>query len=132
MKIILDTNVILSAFLTRGLSSRVLDISIDKHELYISQWILDELFNALTKKLTITPEELLRVKYFTKNIFIQVNPEGEKPTSCRDTDDNHILWLANYIEADLIISGDKDLLDLIKYKNILIISPRDFMERYKE
>jgi len=132
MKIILDTNVILSAFLTHGLSSRVLDISIDKHELYISQWILDELFNALTNKLTITPEELLRVKYFTKNIFIQVKPEGEKPTICRDTDDNHILWLANYIEADLTISGDKDLLDLIKYKNILIISPRDFMERYKE
>ena len=132
MKIILDTNVILSAFLTHGLSSRVLDISIDKHELYISQWILDELFNALTNKLTITPEELLRVKYFTKNIFIQVKPEGEKPTICLDIDDNHILWLANYIEADLTISGDKDLLDLIKYKNILIISPRDFMERYKE
>jgi putative PIN family toxin of toxin-antitoxin system len=132
MKIVLDTNVIISAFLTQGLSYRVLDISMDKHQLFISQWILDELYNSLVTKFSITSEDILRVKNFMSNIFIQANPKGEKPNICRDSDDDNILWLASWIKADLIISGDKDLLDLNKYKNTLIISPRTFMEKYKE
>ena len=95
MKIVPDTNVIISSFLTQGLSFRVLDISIDKHQLFISQWILDELYNSLITKLYITHEDMLKLKNFMNNIFIQVKPEGEKPNICSDMDDNNILWLAS-------------------------------------
>ncbi len=43
MKIVFDTNVILSALMSQGLSSRVLDICIDKHQLFISHWIIDRI-----------------------------------------------------------------------------------------
>ncbi|MCL4550295.1 MAG: putative toxin-antitoxin system toxin component, PIN family [Bacteroidetes bacterium] len=50
---------------------------------------------------------------------------------CRDKDDNNILETAVAAKANVIISGDKDLLVLKKYKNISIISPREFYNSEK-
>jgi predicted nucleic acid-binding protein len=47
---------------------------------------------------------------------------------CRDKDDNNIIALAVSAKADFIITGDKDLLVLKKYKSIRIVSPREFWE----
>lgn len=47
-----------------------------------------------------------------------------------DPDDNRILECAEKAKAEIIISGDSDLLDLGSYKNILIISMRDFLNEY--
>ncbi len=49
MRIFLDTNVILSAILTQGLSFRLLDLCIDKHDLFISNWIINEVSDKLQK-----------------------------------------------------------------------------------
>jgi len=130
MKIVFDTNVILSAFITQGLSSRVLDICIDKHQLFISPWILNEIIEKLNKKFNTSQNEIKRVKDFLLNAFRLIQPEGEIPNLCRDKDDNNILYLAQYIDADLIITGDKDLLELKFIKKSKIINPRTFMEKY--
>ena len=130
MKIILDTNVILSAFITQGLSSRVLDICIDNHMLYISDWIIDEVIGKLENKFKILNDEIKRVKIFLKKAFIQTHPQGEIPKICRDDDDNNILYLAEYTNADIIITGDKDLLILQNHKETDIMNPRTFMKKY--
>lgn len=130
MKVILDTNVILSAFITQGMSSRVLDICIDNHSLYISDWIVDEVIEKLRNKFKILHDEIQRVKIFLKRAFIQTHPQGDIPKICRDGDDNNILYLAEYINADVIITGDNDLLILQKHKQTEIINPRAFVEKY--
>jgi len=130
MKIVIDTNVILSAFLTQGLSSRVLDITIDKHNIFISQWIIDEVSDKLKNKFNIPSNSLSQTLNFIKSVFNIINPEGPLPEICRDKDDNNILHLAKYVKADIIITGDKDLLILKKYNNIAIVNPREFMEKY--
>jgi len=130
MKIILDTNVILSAFITQGLSSRVLEICNDKHQLFISSWIINELIGKLKSKFKIPQKEINRFKDFLLTAFRVIQPKGEIPKLCRDKDDNNILYLAQYIDADLIITGDKDLLDLKNFQNCKIINPRTFMEKY--
>jgi len=130
MKFVFDTNVILSALISQGLSSRVLDISIDKHQLFISPWIINEVLSKLDLKMHAPKAEINRVKAFLENIFNKIIPKGNMPTICRDNDDNHILLLAQNIDADLIITGDNDLLILDKYIDTKIISSRQFMEKY--
>jgi putative PIN family toxin of toxin-antitoxin system len=112
MKIVLDTNVILSAFITQGLSSRVLDICIHYHQLYISQFIINEIIEKLESKFKVEKTKIKRVKDFINNSFIQIIPISELPKVCRDKDDNNILHLADFIKSAIIITGDKDLLEL--------------------
>jgi putative PIN family toxin of toxin-antitoxin system len=132
MKIILDTNVILSSFITSGLSSRVLDICIDHHNLYISEFILNEVTGKLENKFKIPPKELKRIKNFLQNNFIFINPQNKLPSICRDKDDNNILQLAEFIISDLIITGDQDLLVIKNYNTTQIVSPRQFMEKFNK
>jgi uncharacterized protein len=128
MKIVFDTNVIISAFITSGLSSRVLDVCIDHHELYISPWIMDEVLNKLKSKMKVPPDKLGIVENFIKNNFIIVSPQGYLPKVCRDNDDNNILHLSGFIKADLLITGYKDLLTIGKHLQAKIITPRQFIE----
>ena len=130
MKIVFDTNVLLSAFITQGLSTRVLDICIDYHQLFISKFIMSEVIEKLEKKFKVKNKEIIKIKNFLNNAFSNIEPKSEKPLICRDKDDNNILHLADYINADIIITGDNDLLDLKEFNKIDIISPRQFMEKY--
>ena len=132
MKIIFDTNVIISALITHGLSYRVLDICIDKHVLFISDWIINELNEILYKKFNLNHPELDRIINFLYHSFIKITPQGNKPTICRNVEDNNILFLADSVNADIIITGDDDLLILEKYKNIKILTPREFIEKYEK
>lgn len=130
MKIVFDTHVILSALITHGLSTRVLDICIDKHVLFVSPWIINEIIEKLNVKLNIPSAEIERASSFIHNVCINVNPKGALPSICRDKDDNNILLLAQDVAADVIITGDRDLLILKKYLDTHIISPRQFIEYY--
>ncbi len=130
MKIVLDTNVILSALITQGLSSRILDLCIDKHVLFISPWIIDEVLNKLDVKFNIPQKEIKKVNNFLLNAFHLIEPKGKIPTLCKDKDDNNILFLAQFTNSELIITGDKDLLELNNFNNCKIINPRTFMEQY--
>lgn len=130
MKIIFDTNVLLSAFVTQGLSSRVLDICLDKHELYISQWIIDETTEKLEKKFHVKKKDIGKFIAFINSEFIIINPEGNLPDICRDKDDNNILHLAQFSKVDILITGDKDLLILESFHETKIINPRIFIEHF--
>jgi putative PIN family toxin of toxin-antitoxin system len=59
-----------------------------------------------------------------------VIPEKRIIVIKKDPDDNRILECALAADADLIISGDNHLLELMKYKNIQIVSPSEFFEKY--
>jgi uncharacterized protein len=130
MKIIFDTNVIISAFITHGLSSRVLDICIDNHQLFISQWIIDEVIEKLKNKIKVPDTEIRRINFFLSSNFQIIKTNGDIPDICRDNDDNNVLLLIQNIPAEMLITGDKDLLVLKNYLSARIISPREFLEKY--
>ncbi len=130
MKIVIDTNVILSALITQGVSYRVLEICLDKHELYISNWIVKEVKNKLSSKFKVPKDKINRVLLFLEKAFKKILPKGKLPEVCRDANDNNILHLAEYVNAELIVTGDKDLLVLKKYKNVKITNPLGFMRKY--
>lgn len=130
MRIILDTNVILSAFLTQGMSCRVLERCTEEHDLYISSWILKEVEEKLEKKFKIRQIDKNEALEFLKSAFWVIQPKGKLPNKSRDKDDNNLLLLADYVSAIALITGDKDLLTLKKYKKTAILPPRDFYQKY--
>lgn len=80
MKIIFDTNVLLSGFLTKGFSFEVLDYCISNFEVYISNWIKAELFRHLENKFKLLDEEILLVKNFIDSSMNLREPKGTIPT----------------------------------------------------
>lgn len=126
MKIILDTNVLISAAIFGGLSADIFTWCYERHTIYISEFILTEFHRSLKEKLKI-PEHIIsaRVKSFQENLEY-VHPDNEIPDICKDKDDNHICQLANYIDADYIITGDKAFQKVRKFGKTKIVSPRDF------
>ncbi len=128
MKIVFDTNVILSAFLTEGLSHKVFENCLSAHDVIISEWIIGELKKVLKNKFHVPQLQINRVTGFLRKNLMLIEPKGSKPAICRDKDDNNILHLAEYSKAHYIITGDNDLLDLKSFKKCKIINPRKFIE----
>jgi uncharacterized protein len=130
VKIVLDTNVILSSFLTEGIAHRIFNHCIINHKVYVSDYILNELVRILTKKFLVNEKDLEEFINFIKSNLNLTIPDISIPEICRDKKDNQILQLSEYVSADIIISGDKDLLILKSYRKTKITSPRDFFNKH--
>lgn len=88
-----------------------------------------EVDRVLIEKLRFSKLEAAQVKDILSNdtSFTKIEPHTELPAVCRDVDDNNVLRVAESIMADYIVTGDKDLLILEKYKHSYIISPKQFL-----
>jgi uncharacterized protein len=128
VKVILDTNILLSAFLTDGICSRILKRARHKQFSFIlCKPILEETKRLLKEKFSLTAQEIaFFVSILLEAADEQYLPVGVRPGLCRDPDDDVILLCAYGTKTSYLVIGDKDLLVLKKYKNTKIISPRDF------
>ena len=126
MKIVLDANVVIAAFATRGLCESILELCFHSHDLMLCEDLLDEILRNLRQKINL-PEGILGDigKLLRENASI-VSPIPLAADICRDPDDVKILGLAIAAHADCIVTGDKDLLILEKFQGIPILTPRSF------
>lgn len=131
MKIFLDTNVLVSAAATRGLCSDVLREVLTSQQLIISPLILDELKMALRQKLKV-PNELIDEFIGMIQQDAHFATSGKSP-DIRFQDKHDLMILASALNgnADLFVTGDKELLDLGEVENMEIVSPRMFWEKLK-
>ncbi|GAB2599751.1 putative toxin-antitoxin system toxin component, PIN family [Spirosoma areae] len=130
-KILFDTNVLISAFIFKKFPGEVYQYCAERYSLYTSEWMLEELTGILRGakfKLPLSLQEdiLLQVRADAQI----VSPTNDLPTDSRDPDDNNVLQVALFIEANFLITGDRDLLDLENVSNTKIISPKTFFDRY--
>ena len=130
MRLVLDTNTVLSALLWRGTPYRLLE-AIRKQsptlQLYSSPVLLEELTDvigrpAFSQRLISSGKTARQVLADYIEIVDLVEPL-EVPRVVRDPDDDHVLACALTAKADLIVSGDKDLLDLNSFQDIQILAP---------
>lgn len=130
MRVFLDTNVLVSAFATRGLSADVLRLVLAEHELVTGEIVLDELRRVLTEKIR-SPEAVLAEALAVLKEH-QVEPTARPVTGVDITDPSDARVLATALEAgaDVLVSGDRDLLDVAgEIDELEILSPRSFWEK---
>jgi len=126
MKVFFDTNVIISSLVTHGHAAEVFEHCISNHDCYTSQYVLCEMEEKLKEKIGYTEFEVkTAIDFLINNIEVINDYTALLETVCRDADDD-ILAAAVSVEADCILTGDKDLLVLKSFKNINIVSPKRF------
>ncbi|MGB7293993.1 MAG: putative toxin-antitoxin system toxin component, PIN family [Candidatus Aminicenantales bacterium] len=132
MKILLDSNVIFSAFAARGLAHAVFELCLGNHTIVISEFVLSELSAHLRKKLKMPDEKTRLIIDYLRESGVSGQEASVPKNSCRDEEDLPILGLAQEVGADFLITGDKDLLILKRYRGIPIVTPREFWEKEKK
>ena len=130
MRTFLDTNVLVAAFATRGLCEDVLRTVLAEHRLLTSEFVLEELRRVLTEKLRMPQREAARVCEFIRQNAEVVAPETPATLPEKELDDRWILAAAIQGQADILVSGDRDLLE-IDETAVAIVSPRGFWERVR-
>jgi uncharacterized protein len=123
-----DTNVLVAALVAKGLCSEVVTHAIRERSLVSSVALLDELDEVLRAKFRVTPSVAAFLKLFRKEIRL-VEPVILSKQICRDADDDLVLATAVAAKADLIVTGDADLLVLASHAGTAIITPRQYVER---
>ena len=129
MRILFDTNVLFSAFIAHGACAGLYEECLQRARIVVSPDILAELEEKLTAKAKLSAAE-------SREVIRAVRADAEvvkatplpKPV-CRDPDDDMILAAALAAHADVLVTGDQDLLVLKKFQGIPILNPRDCLAR---
>ena len=129
MKAVFDTNIFVSALaIPGGQAERAIDLVIDARvNLCISKEIIHEVLGVLAQKFSKGPEELARTAVFLSELAELVVPR-KRLAVLDDEPDNRILECAVTGHADIIVTGDRAMLDLRKYQEIRILSLRQFLD----
>lgn len=134
-RVVLDTNVLISALLFSGRASEILDLLENKAiVLVISKEILSEYVTALAyPKFSLSEKE---IKFLINDCVLPyaeiVNATKLSETICRDPKDDKFLACAKAAKADVIVSGDKHLLVLKEFERIPIKTVNAFLEVCKK
>lgn len=125
---VFDTNVLIAAIITEGICSKLLHRArAGEFSLISCPFIMKELRRILSKKFRLSQEELALAMEPISEAVSQVIEHNLKITDiCRDSDDDDIIACAMAAKADYLVTGDFDLLEIKSYKEVKIITPRDF------
>jgi|SRR3989344_116093 len=135
LKLVLDTNTIISAFFWKGNEYDLLkEIEKERVQLFISKEILDEVEDVLNRdkfKDIIEETNQNTDEIIQKTISLSHLVIGEKLNIniCRDPKDNKFIECAVHAHIDFIVSGDKDLLSLKQYKGIRIVKTSEILSK---
>lgn len=99
------------------------------HELVISEFILEELARKLVEKFNYPKSDVDHVGTFMRRVSFVVRPEDLPLDICRDTTDLPVLGTAVSGDCALLISVDRDLLDMGAIQGIPIIRPGEYWRR---
>ena len=128
MRVLLDTNVLVAALATRGLCEDVLRTVLSEHSLLTSNAILGELERVLTEKLRMPARRVRQVDVFIREHADVIAPAEPAPWPENDPDDRWIMAAAVVGMADVLVTGDKEILAASGAVSFPIVTPRGFWE----
>jgi putative PIN family toxin of toxin-antitoxin system len=137
MRVFLDTNVLVSGFATRGLSADVVRLLLAEHELLTGEVVLAETRRTLTEKFGVPTETADQIEELLCRHHVEPLPESDPPVDVRDPDDEIVLASAIAAGAEILITGDKDLLAIanqvehLQGPSLRIMTPRTFWEQVR-
>ncbi len=132
LRVVLDTNVLISAILFGGKPRQILEKAIrGQIRLCMSEPILEELSGILRRsKFDYSPEMIQFILTELTGIADFVNPSETIHVVLDDPDDNRILECAVEAGANYIITGDSHLLKLSRYLNLEVLNVTAFLEKF--
>lgn len=128
MRVVLDTNVLIAAFIAHSVCNELVEHCALYHDVILSPFIIEELKEKLLDKFAFTTREANRVIRLLKSRCTIATPPQLPESVCRDPDDDNIIAVAHFASCDCIVTGDKDLLALETALGIPIIRPPQFWE----
>lgn len=131
---VFDVNILVSAVLFPGIF-RTLVESLDKNKftLVLSPSLLEDFLRVIEKpklKRLIIPEFAEDFISLLHQKSLIVEPQI-KVRACRDPSDDAVLEAALAAKADMVVTGDKDLLTMRSFKKVMILSPSAFSRKLK-
>lgn len=128
MRVLFDTNIFASAFTSAGLCNQAYERALIRADLITAPCLLDELWRVLVKKMKLEADLAGEIIAELERELELIDPAPLPQPVCRDTDDDWVLATGLTGGAEIIVSGDKDLLVLKQFQGIKILSPRQFIE----
>jgi len=126
LKVVFDTNVLLSATISEGVVHKLFSYSLTDLELFTSRYIQEEFEEKLVRKFSYTKQEAGIASEVIFRVQTFVKPASVTISKLEDKDDLPIIGTAISSNADYLITGDKGLLKLKQYESIAIVSPKEF------
>lgn len=124
-RVLIDTNVWFSGILYGGIPEQVIRFCKQHSYIITSEYLIDELLN-LFKGVKAPYKWRNAIERLLKRLSIVVEP-AELPETSRDPKDDPVIATALAGKCDYIVTGDKDLLTLKRYKGTTIIAVTDFL-----
>lgn len=130
MRIICDTNLLISGVLFKGNPRSILRLASEgRIENCISPEILQETEEVLRRpKFGLAPEDISAILETFQHTFTLVVPTTRVNIIKEDPDDNIILEAAVTAQASCVVSGDSHLLAIHSWRGIRIVSPSEFLK----
>lgn len=132
MKVVIDTNVFVSSFLG-GNPKKIIDLwKNEKITLCLSSAILDEYIDVLSRiglKDAHELEELLSLFQRSFNLLFSTKTPKIKIVKS-DPDDDKFIECAVALKADVVITGDREVLAIKEYMGIRVLTPQQFLKNY--
>lgn len=132
MKVILDANVLIAAVAGRGLCESLLELCIEEHDLIFSETLLDEVRRNLVKKVKLPDAVAGEFCRLLRNNGMMATPASVSRKACRDRKDLYLLGLSESTHAEFLVTGDKALLERVRYGMTDIVTPRQFWEKCRQ
>ena len=131
MRVLLDTNVIISAVTTRGLCADVFRAVLSDHDLVTCRKILHEVQRILRSKFSVPAELIAEYVELISDDAIMAEPGGMPVVQIKDRDDVEIIAAAIAGDVDVLVTGDAELQGLKSIQGVRVLSPRAFWEDLK-
>lgn len=131
MRVVLDTNVLLAGVATHGICEGLLTLSFRDHSVVLSDYILSEFTEHYVSKFKATHQQAALVAATLRKHGEIVVPAPISEAAFDDVDDLPVLGTAVAGQADYLVTGDKQLLELGNYQGIPILSPRAFYDQIR-
>ena len=135
-KVVLDTNVLISGVIASGYSASILDAARrEEIKLVTSVHLLEEFSEVVSRrhiarKYPKAAEEAESLLDFLRAFAVLASGIPDDKAVSADRDDDFVLACAAEENADCVVSGDPHLLDLKTHREIPILTPKEFVERY--
>ncbi len=113
----------------RGVPLQSITNALDHDDVLTCAELEDEVVRIMKRKFSIDPEELREQLSAVLGNCVRVVVSGRVSGVCRDPKDDFILECAANGNAQLIVTGDEDLLSLVLYGEIEIVTPRQYLNR---